>query len=51
MMRSIEKFWKMVGILERSIENSNNEQMKNWWKLKLMNFMLKLECYEDKALN
>ena len=26
-MRSIEKFWKMVGILERAIENSNNEQL------------------------
>jgi len=50
-MQSTNRFWDCVSKMERAIAQSNSERMRNWWKLRLSNFMLKLECYESKLLN
>jgi len=50
-MKSIDKFWNHVSILQKAIDNSDSTQQRNWWLLRLANFMLKLECYESKTLN
>ena len=50
-MLPIDRFWKHVSNIQQAISQSDSEQMKNWWTLRLLNLMLKLECYESKTLN
>ena len=45
------KFWERVKYLQHAYENSQDEVIKQIYKMKLMNFMLRLEEHEKKEAN
>ena len=50
-MRPIDQFWNHVRILQEAMRRASSPEQIHWWRLRLSNFMLKLESYENKALN
>ena len=47
----IDKFWERVKHLQQAYDNSNNYTVKQLYKIKLLNYMLRLEEHEKREVN
>ena len=47
----IDKFWQRVKYLQQAYDNSNNDTVKQLYKMKLLDYMLRLEEHEKKEVN
>tara|TARA_R100001143_G_scaffold9944_1_gene11843 strand:+ start:244 stop:393 length:150 start_codon:yes stop_codon:yes gene_type:complete len=47
----IDKFWQRVKYLQQAYDNSNNDTVKQLYKMKLLDYMLRLEEHEKREVN
>ena len=50
-IKMIDKFWQRVKYLQQAYDNSNNDTVKQLYKMKLLDYMLRLEEHEKREVN
>lgn len=50
-IKMIDKFWQRVKHLQQAYDNSKNDTVKQLYKMKLLDYMLRLEEHEKREVN